>query len=90
MTVSVDIEVARRLQTLLVPSSVVHDADGQTPWVLRLEAGRAVRRAVHLGLHSGGVHEVLEGLRAGDQLIPTATAVSDGARVRATAAALAR
>jgi len=90
MTVSVDIEVARRPQALVVPSNAVHEADGTAPWVLRVEGGRAMRRAVRLGLHSGGYAEVLDGLRAGDQLLPTAAAVTDGAHVRAIAATLSR
>jgi HlyD family secretion protein len=87
MTVSVDIEVARRSQALLVPSIAVRDPDGAAPWVLRLEDGRAVRRAVRVGLRAGGFSEVLEGLAAGDRLIPAAAAVRDGARVRAAATA---
>ena len=87
MTVSVDIEVARRPNALLVPVSAVHDAEGATPWVLRLEDGRAVRRAVRLGLRSGGVAEVLEGLREGDALIAASAAIAAGARVRAAASA---
>ncbi len=87
MTVSVDIEVARRPNALLVPVRAVHDAEGAAPWVLRLEDGRAVRRAVRLGLRSGGVAEVLEGLREGDALIAAAAAIAAGARVRAAASA---
>jgi HlyD family secretion protein len=87
MTVSVDIEVARRPQALIVPSSVVHDADGAAPWVLRLDGARAVRRTVRVGLHSGGFSEVLEGLAEGDRVIPAATLVNDGARLRVAASA---
>jgi len=84
MTVSVDIEVARRPNALLVSASVVHDADAAAPWVLRLEDGRAVRRPVGLGLRSGGFAEVLDGLRAGDVVLPATAAIESGARVRAT------
>ncbi len=90
MTVSVDIEVARRPQALLVSSSAVHDPDGAAPWVLRVEGARAVRRVVRLGLRSGGFSEVLDGLRAGDRVIPTAAPATDGARVRVAAAAAER
>jgi HlyD family secretion protein len=83
MTVSVDIEVARRPQALLVAASAVHDADSAAPWVLRLEDGRAVRRPVRLGLRSGGFAELLEGLQEGDAAIPVAAAIEPGARVRA-------
>ena len=82
MTVSVDIEVARRPQALLVPSSAVHDPDGKAPWVLRVKEGRAVRSDVGLGLRSGGFCEVVEGLQAGDQVIPIAAMLATGARLR--------
>ena len=85
MTVSVDIEVARRTQAVLMPSACVHEPRGAAPWVLRVSDGRAVRTAVRLGLNSGGFVEVLEGLQAGDLVIPVAAAVADGARVRAAA-----
>ena len=83
MTVSVDIEVARRPQALIVPLSAVHDAD-TTPWVLRLEGRHAVRRPVRLGLRSGGLAEVLGGLAEGDAVLVGSTAIEPGARVRAT------
>jgi HlyD family secretion protein len=89
MTVSVDIEVARRNQALLVPSNAVHDADSNAPWVLRVQDGRALHSAVRLGLRSGGFCEVVEGLHEGDRVIPVAAAVSAGARIRATAASAA-
>jgi HlyD family secretion protein len=89
MTVSVDIEVARRSQALLVSCSTVHDADGSSPWVLRVQDGLAVRSAVRLGLRSGGICEVVEGLHEGDRLIPVAAAVAAGTRIRASAASAA-
>lgn len=87
MTVSVDIEVARRANALLVPTDALRDADGPTPWVLKLD-GRVVRRqAVTLGLRSGGTCEVLAGLRDGDLVLsatgPAVAGVNDGARVQA-------
>ncbi len=83
MTVSVDIEVARRPQALVVPAAAVRDADSTQPWVLRVQGGRADKVAVKLGLRSGGQAEVLEGLQAGDLLVAVATTVQPGARVRA-------
>jgi HlyD family secretion protein len=82
MTVSVDIEVARRQQTLLLPVAALRDGQSAEPWVLRLESGRAVRREVRLGLRSGGAAEVLAGLQAGDVVVNSAL-VLPGARVRA-------
>jgi HlyD family secretion protein len=82
MTVSVDIEVARRAQALFVPLSAVHDADAM-PWVLRLEGRRARQRVVQLGLRGGGVAEVLGGLAEGDAVLVGSTPMKSGARVRA-------
>jgi HlyD family secretion protein len=84
MTVSVDIEVARRANAVLVPASAVHDAEGNGPWVLRVEDHHAIRRAVQLGLRSGGFAEVLEGLQNGDLVIPASATTKAGERVRTT------
>jgi HlyD family secretion protein len=82
MTVSVDIEVARRDQALIVPQSALRDLD-TAPWVLRLEGRRAVRRSVELGLRSGNRVVVLAGLAEGDAVLVDAAAIQSGARVRA-------
>ncbi|MFP8779850.1 efflux RND transporter periplasmic adaptor subunit [Hydrogenophaga sp. RWCD_12] len=86
MTVSVDIEVARRAQALVVPLSAVHDADG-APWVLRLEGRHAVRRPVQLGLRGGGLAEVTGGLAEGEVVLSGSATVVSGARVRPAPAA---
>jgi HlyD family secretion protein len=86
MTVSVDIEVARRPAAVLVPTDAVHEADSAAPWVLKVEDGHARRRPVKLGLRSRGWCEVLSGAAAGDEVLPAtgpaALQVADGARVR--------
>ncbi len=83
MTVSVDIEVARRVQAVMVPASAVHDIDKAKPWVLRVIQGHANRQDVKLGLVSNGMCEVLSGLSANDQVVPVeSTDVSDGSRLR--------
>lgn len=87
MTVSVDIEVARRPNALLVPIGVVHDIDSSTPWLWRLEDGRAVRRPIQLGLRSAGFAEVLDGLSSTDLVIPASAGIATGARVRTTQSA---
>jgi HlyD family secretion protein len=82
MTVSVNVEVGRRPDALVVPSEAVRDA-ATDPWVLRVVDGRAERRAVRLGLRGDGVLEVVEGLSPGDAVVPPAAgAVETGARVR--------
>jgi HlyD family secretion protein len=86
MTVSVDMQVARRPNALIVPTAAVRDAESATPWVLRVEGAHAVRRAVHLGLRSGGLAEVTDGLVEGDAIVASPATLTAGARVRAAAA----
>lgn len=87
MTVSVNIEVARRPQALVLPTDAVHDIAGPHPWVLRVAGGRARRVAVQLGASAGGRTEVLQGLAAGDRVLPASRVVRDGAHVRLAAPA---
>jgi HlyD family secretion protein len=88
MTVSVDIEVARRNGTVVVPADAVHDANGAQPWVLAVDGWRAQRRPVKLGLKGDGRVEVLEGVTPGDRLVSAAQLmVKSGQRVRAVPAA---
>ena len=86
MTVSIDIETARRSAALIVASEALRDAGGATPWVLLVSDGRARRRNVVLGLRSDGKTEIVSGIAAGDQLVPSsAVSIGDGSRVRAVA-----
>jgi HlyD family secretion protein len=86
MTVSVDIEVARSTGAVVVPADAVRDANSAHPWVLAVDGGRAMRRAVKLGLKGDGRVEVLEGVAPGDLLVSGAQqAVKAGQRVRAIA-----
>ena len=83
MTVSVDIEVAKRSQAVLVATEAVHNLDNPEPWVMKVVNGKAVRTPIRLGLRSQGMCEVLEGLVANDQVLATAVLpVNDKARVR--------
>lgn len=83
MTVSVDIEIARRTNAVLVPADAVHDIETAAPWVLKVAGRRARRQAVRLGLRSHGLCEVLDGLAAGDRVVPVVTStITDGARLR--------
>jgi HlyD family secretion protein len=87
MTASVDIEVARRADTVIVPTEAVHDATGPQPWVLAIRGWRAVRLPVKLGLRGDNRIEVLEGVEPGDELIPATNGlVKAGQRVRGVAA----
>jgi len=83
MTVSVNVEVARRAGALVVPADAVRDL-GAEPWVLGLRAGRAERRPVRLGIRGDGVVEVVDGVAEGEAVAaPAAGRVEPGARARA-------
>jgi HlyD family secretion protein len=82
MTVSVDIEVARRPDTLILRADSLHEAAGPRPWVMRIEGGHAMRRPVSVGIVSAGKAEILEGLLAGDRVLPSAVTIKDGGPVR--------
>jgi HlyD family secretion protein len=83
MTVSVEIEVARRTSALSVPRAAVRDLASRRPWALMLLDGRAVKRPLRLGITGERRVEVLEGLSAGERvLLATERAVLPGDRVR--------
>jgi len=84
MTVSVDIEVARRNGATVMATEALRDAAGAKPWVLAVRDGHAVQVHVKPGLRGDGRIEVLEGLAPGDLLIPPSNGlVRAGQRVRA-------
>jgi HlyD family secretion protein len=83
MTVSAEIRVGEKPGALTLPSDAVRDAAGAQPWVLVVDNGRALRRPVKLGLRGTGRVEVLEGLRAGEAVIPASADVAEGKKVRA-------
>lgn len=83
MTVSVDIEVAKRHQAVLVPTEAVQSLESNEPWVMKVVSGKATRTPIRLGLRSQGMCEVLDGLSVGDEVLAnTNLAISDKARVR--------
>lgn len=87
MTVSVDIETARRRAALIVPLADVRGIGTPNTWVLAVNSGRAVNRPVSVGLVAVGKAEILQGLKEGDLIIPATAGVREGARVRARPAA---
>jgi HlyD family secretion protein len=85
MTVSIDIETARRTATVVVPTSTLEDATTDLPWVLVVRNNRAVKQLVTLGLRGDTRVEVLTGITAGEGVVPVSkTGVKAGQRVRAT------
>jgi HlyD family secretion protein len=83
MTVSVDIEVAAKDRTLVLPVRSVHDVLSGQPWVLGINGGRAVKRPVRLGLRGNSNIEILEGVAEGEVAIPLNSGVLTGQHVRA-------
>lgn len=82
MTVSVDIETARRNDVLALARHDVRDIATARPWVMVVRADRAARQEVKLGLRGNTRVEILDGLAAGDLVIPDGSPVRPGARVR--------
>jgi len=88
MTVSVDLAVARRPQSLWVPQTAlqraVPGAASGPAWVWVVREQRAQRQNITLGLTHQGRAEVLTGLADGDWLVQSPWPnLHDGARVRA-------
>jgi HlyD family secretion protein len=82
MTVSVEIEVARKAGALALPLDAVRDL-ATAPWVLVVRDGRARRVPVGIGVRGATRVEILSGLAAGDQVVPAAEGkVADGDKVR--------
>jgi HlyD family secretion protein len=83
MTVSIEIEVARRDKAQLLPASAVRDIATGNPFVLVIEDGRAARRPVKLGARGLESIEILGGLAEAEQVIDSAdSSVVEGRRVR--------
>jgi HlyD family secretion protein len=91
MTVSAEILAAKRVDTLTLDSDAIRDAAGQAPWVIVVRDGRAVRQPVKLGIRGAGRTEILDGLAAGEAVVPPSeAAVREGSRVRADLAPVAK
>ncbi len=82
MTVSVDIESARRDQALVVPVRDVYDMLSGTPWIMGVRDGRAVKRPVSLGVRGNSDVEILDGAAEGDLAIPVTANLLTGQRLR--------
>jgi HlyD family secretion protein len=82
MTVSIDVGVADKANTTVIPAGAIRDAGLPEPWVLVLRDGRAERVAVRLGARTPARTEVLSGVGVGDEVIVT-PGIEPGQRVRA-------
>lgn len=84
MTLSVDVETARRARALVLPLAVLREAEADSATVLVVVDGQAQARRVRLGLRTLEAVEVLDGLREGD-LVLTGAKPHAGQRVQAKA-----
>ncbi|MFO1322434.1 MAG: efflux RND transporter periplasmic adaptor subunit [Burkholderiales bacterium] len=82
MTVSVDIESAKRNGVLVAPAVAVFDGASAEPWVLVVDANRVVRTPVTLGLRGDGSVEIASGVAEGARLVASTAGVVPGDRVR--------
>lgn len=82
MTLSVEVETARRSQALVLPTDALRGdtASGASVW--RVRDGRVEARPVRLGLRTLDAVEILDGLSEGDAVL-VGPAPSPGRRVRA-------
>ncbi len=87
MTVSIDIEVARRPQALVLSAAAVHALDSTAPWCWVYAQGQARRTPITVGSRSAGLVEVLSGLAEGDRVIVGTGTIRDDQRVWARSAA---
>ena len=83
MTVSVDIEVARRPNVLVLPTNAVRESLSASPWVLAVVNGQTIRKPVTIGARGAALIEILDGLSEGEQVIPAVdVGTKSGQRVR--------
>ncbi len=84
MTVSIDVETARRAAAVVIATSTVEDAATDKPWVLVVRGKHVVKQFVKLGLRGDNRVEVLEGIAVGEAVVPSSkVGVKAGQRVRA-------
>lgn len=78
------IAVEKHADALAVPTSaILHEDDEDVVYVVN--DGAASRRSVRIGIESGGMTEILDGIDAGEPVVVTGhTSLRDGARVLAS------
>jgi len=80
MTVSIDIEIARKDKARVIPASALRETEGRYT-VQRLADGRIEVVPVTLGIRAGAQVELLSGLAAGERVVLT-PGLAAGSRVR--------
>jgi HlyD family secretion protein len=69
MTVSVDIETAKKSNALVIPTAALRDPNGTNPWVLVVRDNYTLNQIVTVGLRGNNNLEVLSGITAGEVVI---------------------
>ena len=83
MTVSVNVETARRERALAIPNDALSSIKGDKAVVITIHDKKIKHQQVRLGLRGLTMSEVVSGLKAGDQVLVNAdSSLKDGARVR--------
>jgi HlyD family secretion protein len=83
MTVSVDAELGRRPDALVVPADALHDVGTPGPWVFVVKGDLLERRDVKLGLRGDGIVELGAGVAEGEIVaLAGAGELAAGARIR--------
>lgn len=83
MTVSVNVETAKRARALAIPNDALSSIKGDKAVVLMVRAGKVQRQQITLGLRGLAMSEVKTGLSEGDQVLADAeSSLEDGTRVR--------
>lgn len=83
MTVSVNIETARKERALVVPNDALNDIKGNKAKVILFKDGKLKRQAVKLGLRGLAMSEVVSGLSDGDHVLADPTlSLAEGSRIR--------
>ena len=83
MTVSVNIETAKRARALAIPNDALSSIKGDKAVVLMVRDGKVQRQQITLGLRGLAMSEVKSGLSEGDQVLADGeSSLEDGTRVR--------
>lgn len=83
MTVSVNVETAKRERALAIPNDALSSIKGDKAVVLVVRDGKIQRQPITLGLRGLAMSEVKSGLSEGDQVLADAeSSLEDGTRVR--------
>jgi HlyD family secretion protein len=83
MTVSVDIETAKRNKALIIPAAVLRDPTGNNPWVLVVRDNHTYHQIVTIGLRGDNNIEILSGITVGEAIIlPSLGLIKTGQHVR--------